>query len=193
MSPGSFVKWMESQTSSQTRCIRNCILARPPGDCMHIECGKHWSREEDLDFGFSISSIYKVLVRELPLVLWAFKLRKDPNKTQCFLKMYFFFSAPTGWSLPFFFPSKHMQEIWVRSLDWEDPMEKEMATHSSTLTWNIPWTEKPGRPQSMGSQRVGHDWVTSLTHSFFYISLWLLAWLSQASCSGEIEYTTTEF
>ena len=50
-----------------------------------------------------------------------------------------------------------MQEIWVRSLGQEDPLEKEMATNSSTLAWKIPWMEKPGRLQSMGSQRVGHD------------------------------------
>ena len=50
-----------------------------------------------------------------------------------------------------------MHETWVRSLGQEDPLEKEMATHSSTLAWKIPWTEKPGRQQSMGSQRVGHD------------------------------------
>ena len=50
-----------------------------------------------------------------------------------------------------------MQETRVRSLGWEDTLEKEMATHSSTLAWKIPWTEEPGRLQSMGSQRVGHD------------------------------------
>ena len=50
-----------------------------------------------------------------------------------------------------------MQETRVRSLSWEDPLEKEMATHSSILAWKIPWTEEPGRLQSMGSQRVGHD------------------------------------
>ncbi|CAI9154435.1 unnamed protein product [Rangifer tarandus platyrhynchus] len=50
-----------------------------------------------------------------------------------------------------------MRETWVRSLGREDPLEKEMATHSSILAWKIPWTEKPGRLQSMGSQRVGHD------------------------------------
>ena len=50
-----------------------------------------------------------------------------------------------------------------RSLGWEDPPEKEMAIHSSTITWKIPWTEEPGRLQSMGSQRVGPDWVTSLS------------------------------
>ena len=50
-----------------------------------------------------------------------------------------------------------MQETWVRSLGQEDLLEKEMATHSSTLAWKIPWTEEPGRLQSMGSQRVGHN------------------------------------
>ena len=55
---------------------------------------------------------------------------------------------------------KHLlavQETWVRSLRREDPLEKEMATHSSILAWRIPWREEPGRLQSMGSQRVGHD------------------------------------
>ena len=50
-----------------------------------------------------------------------------------------------------------MRETWVRSLGWEDPLEKEMATQSSTLAWKIPWMEEPCRLQSMGSQRVGHD------------------------------------
>ena len=50
-----------------------------------------------------------------------------------------------------------MQETWVQSQGWEDPLEKEMATHSSILVWRIPWTEEPGGLQSMGSQRVGHD------------------------------------
>ena len=53
-----------------------------------------------------------------------------------------------------------MQEIWVWSLSREDPLEKEMATHSSILAWEIPWTEKPGRLQAMGFQRVRHDLVT---------------------------------
>ena len=50
-----------------------------------------------------------------------------------------------------------MQETRVQSLGWEDPLEKEMATHPSILAWKIPWMEKPGRLQSMGSQKVGHD------------------------------------
>ena len=67
--------------------------------------------------------------------------------------------------------TKH-NETWVQSLGREDPLEKEMATHSSILAWRIPWTEEPGRLQSMGSRRVGHDWATSLSalhtciHSF---------------------------
>ena len=53
-----------------------------------------------------------------------------------------------------------MQERRVRSLGWEDPLEKEMTTHSGILAWEIPWTEPPGELQSRGSQRVGHDLVT---------------------------------
>ena len=71
-----------------------------------------------------------------------------------------------------------MGETWVWSLGLEDPLEKEMATYSSTLAWKILWMEKPGRLPSMGSQRVGHDWVTSLyrknchffTYTEFYVT-----------------------
>ena len=59
---------------------------------------------------------------------------------------------------------------WVQSLGWEDPLEKQMATHSSILVWKIPGTEDPGRLQSMGFQRDGHNWKTSL--SFFLKSSW---------------------
>ena len=60
-----------------------------------------------------------------------------------------------------------MQETWVWSLNWEDSLEKGMATHSSILAWRIPWTKKPGRLQSMGLQRVGYDWASN-THIFLY-------------------------
>ena len=49
------------------------------------------------------------------------------------------------------------QEAWVQSLYWEDPLKKEMVTHSSIIAWEIPWTEEPGKLQSMVSQRFGHD------------------------------------
>ena len=53
-----------------------------------------------------------------------------------------------------------MQETWVQSLGQEDPLKEEMATHSSVLAWEIPWTEEPGGLQPMGLQRVGHDLAT---------------------------------
>ena len=76
------------------------------------------------------------------------------------------------------------QETWVWSLGQEDLLEKEMATHSSIVAWKIPWTEEPGRLQSMGSQRVGHDWVT-----FTYFGVGKIPWRSkwqplQYSCLG---------
>ena len=61
-----------------------------------------------------------------------------------------------------------MRETRVRSLGWEDLLEKETATHSSTLAWKIPQMEEPDRLQSMGSQRVGHDWATSLSLYILY-------------------------
>ena len=53
-----------------------------------------------------------------------------------------------------------VQETWVQSLGWEDPLENEMTTHSSSLAWKISWTEEPGGLQSMEWQRVRHDWAT---------------------------------
>ena len=56
-------------------------------------------------------------------------------------------------------PLQKMQEMQLQFLGWKDSLEKEMATHSSILTWEIPWTVEPGRLQSMGSQRIGHNWA----------------------------------
>ena len=67
-----------------------------------------------------------------------------------------------------------MRETRVQSLGREDLLEKAMAPHSSTLAWKIPWTEEPGRLQSMGLQRVGHDWATSL--SLFTFMHWRKKW-----------------
>ena len=66
------------------------------------------------------------------------------------------------------------QETWVQSLGREDPLEEKMTTHSSVLAWNTSWKEKPGGLQSMGSQRVWHNWVTELasTSSFPSTSYW---------------------
>ena len=73
------------------------------------------------------------------------------------------------------------QETWIQLLGGEDTLEGEMATHSSTLAYKISWTEEPCRLQSMGSQRVGHNWVTKheqqagkLTFPIFHLSLYFL-------------------
>ena len=64
-----------------------------------------------------------------------------------------------------------MQETWVRSLGWEDPLVKEMTTHSNILAWRIPWTEKPGRLQSMGRKESD---TTEGVHFHFHFSLYLI-------------------
>ena len=66
------------------------------------------------------------------------------------------------------------------SLGRKDPLEKGMAVHSSTLAWTVPWAEEPGRPQSMGSQRVRHDWVTNSIHCFKRLQIPSWEW-AQAS------------
>src|SRR5574337_976766 len=63
-----------------------------------------------------------------------------------------------------------MRETWVRFLGREDPLEKAMAPHSSTLAWKISWTEEPGRLQSMGSLKVGHD-LSNFTFTFHFHAL----------------------
>ena len=82
-----------------------------------------------------------------------------------------------------------MWETWVRYLGWEDPLKKEMVTHSSTLAWRIPWTEKPGRLQSTGSQRVGHNWATSLDWTGLH---WVLACLLCSHLSLQLEFNLGE-
>ena len=67
--------------------------------------------------------------------------------------------------------------MWIWSLSWEDPLEKEMATNSNILGWRIPWTEEPGGPQSMGLQRVSHDW-SNLSHTHTHTQGHIIAQLN---------------
>ena len=79
-----------------------------------------------------------------------------------------------------------MQEIWVQSLGWEDVLEKEMETHSSILASRIPWTEEPGRWQSIGSKRVGHDCMTiTFTDSMNLIQRTLSRDALKMDCSSQ--------
>ena len=85
-----------------------------------------------------------------------------------------------------------MWEIWVRSLGRKDPLEKEMAIHSSILAWRILWTGEPGEPQSMGSQRIGHDLVTKQQQYVNYIKVCSLGdWKNIDGIGGEKEDSRT--
>ena len=77
------------------------------------------------------------------------------------------------------------QETWAQSLGWEDPLEKEMATHSSSLAWEILWTEEPGGLQSMGSQKSQtrlSDWTTTQVLIGYWHSYWDYCWILSLEC-----------
>ena len=93
-----------------------------------------------------------------------------------------------------------MQETWLPSLGQEDPLEEGMATHSSILAWRIPWTEEPGGLQSMGSHRVGHDWMTFTSlHLIALVSssvqslshVWLFGTPWMAACQASLSITNS--
>ena len=110
---------------------------------------------------------------------------KPPQTTT--LTSYIYFSLGWFWLASLVAQTvKHlpiMWETWVRSLGREDPLEKEMASHSSTLAWKIQWTEEPGELQSTGLQRVVHNWVTSLGFDYH---LPTVLWTSVHSSSGTV-------
>jgi len=83
-----------------------------------------------------------------------------------------------------------MRETQVQSLGQKDLLEKEMVTHSGIFAWKIPWTEKPGRLQAMGSQRVGHNWATSLSLSLSndFVTKQVLTLETSMLCLDEGDY-----
>ena len=96
---------------------------------------------------FSISNCRKLYFSKMPIMSICYsyiKIKELTSPSKVF---------PGGSAVPI----QETQEMWVRSLSWEDHLEEEMATLSSILAWEIPWTEEPGVLQFMGSQRVGHD------------------------------------
>ena len=87
----------------------------------------------------------------------------------CMSKTYWFVNIERlNWTERIYWPMWETWETWVGSLGQEDPLEEEMAAHSSILVWKIPWVEEPGGLQSMGSQGVRHDWVRAHTHTCTY-------------------------
>ena len=134
-----------------------------------------WTAACQASLSFTISwSLLKFMCRRPWFDSWIGKIcwRRDRLPTPVFLVAQLVKNPPA------------IQETWVRFLDWEDSLEKGSATHSSILAWRIPWTEEPGRLQSTGSQRVGHDWATFTfisiesmmpsNHLILYCSLFLL-------------------
>ena len=122
-----------------------------------------------MTFSLSISNFLEE-ISSLPLYCFS-SISLHWSLRKAFLFLLLFFSS---WASLVAQRLKHllpMRETRVRSLGREGPLEKEMVTHSSILAWRIPWTEEPGGLQSTGSQRVGHDWATSLHFSLLAI-LW---------------------
>ena len=110
--------------------------------------------------------------------IWGFGYRKvsefrftQPKRSRVMVKQIYHFIRHT---ILLSFPggsvvkNPPMQETWVRSLGWEDPLEKGMPTHSSIFAWILPWTVEPGRLQSLGSQRIRHDLATDQQQQPFY-------------------------
>ena len=165
---------------SQLAKVRAPVLARPDLLCRgHSACpacpgiglSGHVPTSEHLRFLVLLSKIYPPLPPS-----------SVPSLKSTWLTWFWGASrvAQRGKHLP------AMQETWVWSLGQEDPLEKEMAIYSSTLAWKIPWTEKPSRLQSMGLQRVGHDWATSLS---FFLSTWFFSLYWNLTFSWALSYS----
>ena len=126
------------KVKSESEVAQSCLTLSDPMDCSLP--------------GSSVYGIFQAIVLEWIAIFFSKGSSRPRDRTQvsrivdrCSLV------AQTVKNLP------AMQETWVRSLGWEDLLEKAMGTYCSILAWRIPWTEEPGRLQSMGLQRVGHD------------------------------------
>ena len=144
---------------------------------LRIRWPKYWS----FSFSISLSNDYLGLISfrmdwlDLLPVQGTLKSLLQHHNSKASFVLEFFYLILYWWTFKLFVAQTvkclpAVQETRVWSLGWEDPLEKAMATHSSTPAWTIPWTEEPGRLQSMASQRVGHDWATSV----FSLSCWQL-------------------
>ena len=147
-----------------------------PYNCTHFTLARLCSKSFKPDFSSTWTENFKMYKLgfeeaeepEIKLPTFAGSWRKQGNfrKTSTSLG---FIGLLLHWASLVAQKVKHLPavwETWVWSLGREDPLEKEMATHSSILAWRIPWTEEPGRLQSTGWQTVRHDWATSLSFSF---------------------------
>ena len=165
----------------------HCIFPNPVSHCY-----SHWSYIELYIWSAASSlviivfiggSIIHLVIQEI-IILWNKQIANDiANDIRGNKSKYFSHGASLVAQLVKNLPAGQKTRVW--SLSWEDPLAKEMATHSSIFAWKISWREEPGGLQSMGSRRVRHDWVTntylltlamSLPHqaSFFCCCLFVL-------------------
>ena len=154
-------------------CLVQSFWIRDPG-CIHL-CLSRFQHRISKAFLFILlqqsdleCTSAKINLRNLLALGWSHLKDWDLGQQLCFgvrhLVQWASLVAQMVKNLP------AIRETSVRFLDWEDPLEKEMATHSSILAWRIPWTEEPGGLQSIGSQRVGHNWSDLvLFHSCEYL------------------------
>ena len=137
--------------------LERCCLAASPGPfgevvpvriwiCSQVHTSLEHRHEPCSSFILIFSFVMNIMDSVRPSTLYMWYLIYPHFRTQTLTLV-----AQTVKHLP------AMQETWIQSLGWEDPLEKEMATHSSTLAWKFPSMKEPGRLQSMGLQRVGHD------------------------------------
>ena len=126
------------------RTARDIFPIKIP-DCCYLGLPRAVTPKVEIHKSTSTASLHFSCLSQIAL--------QDPNKV-CSLTTGF----PGGTVVKNLFAVQEMQETWVQTLGWEDPLEKKMATHSSILARNIPWTKEPDRLLSMGLQRVGHDW-----------------------------------
>ena len=147
---------------------RFIIIFLPRSKCLLISaavtiCSDFGAQEKTVTVSsFSSSICHEVMGQDAMIfVYWMLSFKPDfLLSTFTFIKKFFFFGASLVAQTVK--PLLTMWETWVQSLCQEDPLEKGMATHSSIHAWKIPWTKEPGGLYSMRSQRVRHDWATSL-------------------------------
>ena len=123
-------------------------------------------------FSFTSSAWLGLLFRKHPRVAWRSSSTSSNDRLFSYISDAFLIALNKSLVAQRLKRLPSMPETQVRSLGREDPLEKEMAAHSSILAWRIPWMEEPGWLQSTGSQRVGHDWATSLSQWSFLTRLY---------------------
>ena len=158
-------QWSWSQGYKICHCFQFFPFYLPWSDGIgfHFLCSLPVSPNEH----YLIKVVVRRLLKGFPFFFFFLSLLEELSIDWNRIILSFIFLAQAVKNLP------AMQETWVWSLVWEDPLEKGIAPHSNILAWRIPWTEEPNGLQSMGLQRVRHDWAMN-TQVIFFISFFIL-------------------